>query len=413
MLKELFPRAHRRYSSLPILGSTLEDFVSFLVGAGYPQMPVRLHVRAARRIDALLQRRKCHSITDITRTDLRACAPPPGRARDDAAASAAVRLLERYLEKRGILVSDGPPSPTERMLAEYGDYLRQVRGLTELTVSQHITTTSQFIAHLDARGGLRHLSALTAQDIEDFMRLSGNRIGRGALQHVAARLRSFLRFLAARGEVPTGLDTHIDMPRIYRGEQLPRTLPWQTVRALLQAIDRSTPLGVRDFAMLLLIATYGLRSSEIVDLKLEHIEWRTRRLRVPQRKTASPLLLPLTDGVGDSLVDYLRNGRPPVPYREVFVRNRAPTGVLKPTAVSEVFQAWSRRSGLSIPFQGPHCMRHAYAVHLLRKGVSLKTIGDLLGHRSSESTCVYLRLAVDDLRTVPLGLPTPDSQEVQ
>ena len=78
-----------------------------------------------------------------------------------------------------------------------------------------------------------------------------------------------------------------------------------------------------------------------------------------------------------------------------------------------MFQAWSRRSGLSIPFQGPHCMRHAYAVHLLRKGVSLKTIGDLLGHRSSESTCVYLRLAVDDLRTVPLGLPTPDSQEVQ
>ena len=96
MLKELFPRAHRRYSSLPILGSTLEDFISFLIGAGYPQMPVRLHVRAARRIDALLQRRKCHSITDITRTDLRARAPPPGRARNDAAASAAVRLLERH-----------------------------------------------------------------------------------------------------------------------------------------------------------------------------------------------------------------------------------------------------------------------------------------------------------------------------
>ena len=99
------------------------------------------------------------------------------------------------------------------------------------------------------------------------------------------------------------------------------------------------------------------------------------------------------------------NCDPALGYRELFLRCRTPRGALRPTAVTEAFQAWSKRSGLAIPFQGPHCMRHSYAVHLLRSGLSLKTIGDLLGHRTLESTCVYLRLAVDDLRDVALSLP--------
>ena len=168
------------------------------------------------------------------------------------------------------------------------------------------------------------------------------------------------------------------------------------------------------------MATYGLRACEVVTLTLDDVEWRARRLRIPQRKTRGSLWLPLTDEVGTALLDYLRHGRhalnvrrqrvpfrggPPRSYRELFLRCRTPTGVLKPTAVTEAFQAWSKRSGLAIPFQGAHCVRHSYAVHLLRSGVSLKTIGDLLGHRTLESTCVYLRLAVDDLRDVALSLP--------
>jgi len=226
--------------------------------------------------------------------------------------------------------------------------------------------------------------------------------------------------LALRGEIPPGLETQIDTARVYRGEQLPRAFPWETVRALLTAIDRTTPMGLRDYAMFLLIATYGLRACEIVTLTLDDVEWRAARLRIPQRKTRSALWLPLTDEVGTALLDYLRHGRAaltvrrkrvpfqagtPHSYRELFLRHRTPIGVLKPTAIAEAFQAWSRRSGLAIPFQGVHCLRHSYALYLLRSGLSLKTIGDLLGHRTFESTCVYLRLAVDDLREVALDLP--------
>ena len=157
--------------------------------------------------------------------------------------------------------------------------------------------------------------------------------------------------------------------------------------------------------MFLLIATYGLRASEIVAICLEDIGWRQRTLHIHQRKTSSPLELPLTSEAASALVKHLKRTPPPAPYRRVFLRMRAPQGVLKPTAVTEAFQALVRKSELDIPFQGPHCLRHSYAVHLLKNGTPLKTIGDILGHRSAESTSMYLRLATSDLREVALDVP--------
>jgi site-specific recombinase XerD len=205
-----------------------------------------------------------------------------------------------------------------------------------------------------------------------------------------------------------GLDASIDTPRLYRGEQLPRAMTWDVVQAFLGAIDRSTPRGRRDYAMLLLLATYGLRVSEVAALRLDDIAWRTERIRVPRPKVSAPLVLPLTVEVGAALVDYVRHVRPKASDREVFLRLRAPIGPLVPTAVGEAFQRWKRRSGLPIGDHSAHCLRHSLAIHLLRQGTSIKAIGDLLGHRSIESTCVYLRLHVADLREAALDLPCED-----
>jgi integrase len=162
--------------------------------------------------------------------------------------------------------------------------------------------------------------------------------------------------------------------------------------------------------MFLLIATYGLRASEVVAISLDDIRWRHGSLRIHQRKTSSPLELPLTNEVSAALVKHLRRTPPPVPHRRVFLRMRAPIGILKPTAITEAFQALVRGSGLKIPFNGPHCLRHSFAVQLLKNGTPLKTIGDILGHRTAESTSVYLRLATGDLREV--SLPVPDQRLV-
>lgn len=403
MLTDLFPKGHARYSSLRLLGPILDGFARWLHQQGYPRIPLRCHVRTTRRLEAKLRRRGCRSLGDVTRDRLRACGPR--HSQTDANLASTVRLLERYLGQQGHFAPPGPPSRIESKLAAYELHLQRVRGLARKTIAQHRFTASQFLQHLSFERDPSRLAQLTASHVESFVQLTGQRLERASLQHTVAQLRAFLRYLVLLGEIHPGLDAQIDTPRVYRLEQLPRALPWETVQAFLRGIKRTTPLGRRDYAIFLLIATYGLRASEVVALKFEDIEWRAGRLRVAQRKTAAPLLLPLTDTVASSLLDYLRLGRPPSSCRELFVRHRAPAGVLKPTAVTEAFQAWSRRGGLKIPFQGPHSLRHSYAVRLLRQGTTLKTIGDLLGHRSAESTCVYLRLAVEDLREVALPLP--------
>ncbi len=393
MLLDLYPKVHRRYTSLPIIGSTLDGYGTWLLKKGYSTDRVCDHFRAARRLARQLEQRHVRSLTQLTRLQLRTCAPADSQ--EDPNLAALVRRLDQYFD-------------TELSL------------FPKSTRTYHRRTVTEFLTHLGYEKSPTCLTALTGRGLETFLCAVGPRQTRGSLQHVVSHLRGFLRFLASTGEIPPGLERQIDTPRVYRGEQLPRALPWETVRALLKAIDRTTPMGLRDYAMFLLIATYGLRACEVAALTLDDVEWRAARLRIPQRKTRSTLWLPLTDEVGTALLDYFRRGRaalavrrkrlpfqggPPRSYRELFLRHRTPIGVLKPTAITEAFQAWSKRSGLAIPFQGVHCLRHSYALYLLRSGLSLKTIGDLLGHRSFESTCVYLRLAVDDLREVALDLP--------
>jgi integrase/recombinase XerD len=406
MLKAVVPQVHRRYSSLRPLGSILDDFTDWLLQRGYRRSVIRDRLFAANRINRALRQRSCWTIDDITRQALRACMPIDSR--DDPKFASTLRSLERYFDERGLLNASGPPSQrvrSESLLQDYGLYLESVRGFVSSTISDHLVTASNFLDHLSYEANPSCLRDLTHKHLEAFIRVTVEGISRESLQHEIAHLRSFLRFLAGRGQAMTGLETQIDTPRVYKGERLPHSLPWDTVRAFLLSIDRTTSLGVRDYVIFLLMATYGLRCSEIVALKLDDIQWRTHRLLVFQRKTASHLVLPLTDPVGEALVDYLSRGRPKLPFREVFVRNRAPAGSLNAGAVSKSFAACVRRSGLPIPFMGPHCLRHSYAVHLLRQGVPLKTIGDVLGHKSAESTCVYLRLAVEDLRDVGLCLP--------
>src|SRR5580704_14915942 len=193
--------------------------------------------------------------------------------------------------------------------------------------------------------------------LESYITRTGKRLCRRSLQHEVSALRVFLRFLAMDRRVPAGLDSQIDTPRLYRLEQLPRALPWKTVSALLRSIDRTSAMGLRDYAMFLLIATYGLRISEVVAITVDDIHWRQSRLRIHQSKTSSPLELPLTNEVSTALVKHLKRTPPPPPYRRIFLRMRAPIGILKRTVVTDAFQAVVQKSGLRIPFQGPHCMR--------------------------------------------------------
>jgi integrase/recombinase XerD len=404
MLVELYPRVHRRFSSLPLLGSHVDDFIAWLREEGYPRVPICRRVQQLPRVDRALRRRGVRRVRGLAAALLVGLAPKGSQ--DGICFAATVRSLAKFFASRGLL---GPPPPktrSEKLVKAYQAHLVQVRGLAATTVTDHGSTAAEFLAFLRYEAHPRILQRLDSRRIDTFLTRMAPRFCREGLQHVVAHVRSFLRFLVGAGVIAAGLETAIDTPRTYRGERLPRSLSWETVQSFLAGIDRSTSMGRRDYAMFLLITTYGLRTSEVAALRLDDVEWRAGRLRVPRTKVATPIVLPLTKEVGAAMVEYLRRDRPRLSDREVFLRVRAPAGKLKPTAVTEAFQAWTRRSGLPIPFQGPHCLRHSLAVHLLRQGTSLKAIGDLLGHRSSEATCVYLRLHVDDLRDAALELPT-------
>ncbi len=215
----------------------------------------------------------------------------------------------------------------------------------------------------------------------------------------------YLKERHAQGALVRPLHLQIDTPRVYRGERLPRALPWAQVQTFIQSIDCSEPFGRRDFTLLYLAAAYGLRSKELVHLTLDDIDWVGGVLHIRQTKTRQTLQLPLTDEAAKVLIDYLRKARPKSSRRELFMRMRAPFIPLHPASVGDVLHHRLGCSGLDLPLFGMHVLRHSFATRLMQQGVSIKAIGDTLGHRDIESTSVYLRLDVDDLRGVALPAP--------
>jgi integrase len=214
-----------------------------------------------------------------------------------------------------------------------------------------------------------------------------------------------MRFLHRTGRIGIDLAPRILGPRLYAYESIPSALSAEQIARVLQSTckDRS-PMGYRDYAILRLLSTYGLRDGEITRLRLEDIDWRTERLSIRHSKTGANSQLPLMAEVGEALLNYLRRGRPKTDAREIFIRMRAPYRRLA-SLYSEIRQRLAAAGVKPQGKCGPHAFRHARAVSLLRASVSRKVIGDLLGHRSEAATLPYLKLATEDLRAIALEIP--------
>lgn len=405
MLASLRPKSYPRYLSLPILGPVVAEFAAWSRSRGYTRGTIRNQLKDVRLIEDYFQKKDFRCLDDLTQAALEK-AWRDYRHRSPSTAGT-IRQIECFLlETRSLEpLAVQPKSHTELELERFTEHLESVRGLEASTVAHHCAYLQRFLQFLGYEEAREALEVITPRDVERFIKSLEGSLNRYSLQHVIGYVRAFLRFEYETGTLSKPLHTMIDTPRIYRLERLPCHLPWETVRQLLHSIDRSDFSGLRDHAMLYLMAGYGLRSCEVVSLTLDDIDWRKSTLRIAQRKTRNQLSLPLTDAAGEVLIGYLKKRKQDLPYRELFLRVRAPSGTLKPTGVVEAFQHRVRRSGLTIAYQGPHCLRHSYAVHLLRQGASVKAIGDLLGHRDAESTCIYLRLATEDLRLVALPVP--------
>jgi integrase/recombinase XerD len=314
------------------------------------------------------------------------------------------RAYSRFLVAEGRLVRTVNKGLYDELCSAYNWHLRELRGLSLSARVHHAATIADFLTRALPEG--QELGALALDDVERYVALRGREVSRHSLQHVVAHVRSFLRFCYERGAVGSPLDC-IDTPRTYRGELPPQALPWHVVQALIRSIDLQSKAGRRDRCILHLMAHYGLRPSEVVSLHVDSIDWTSSLLRVMQCKTRSHIVLPLAPQTLRLLHGYLQHDRiaQGTLHPQLFLRARCPSGPLERYGVNDIFKKRVREANLDLPGGNVYRLRHTFAMRLLTRGVGVKAIGDLLGHRSMESTCAYLRLHVDMLRGVALEVP--------
>jgi site-specific recombinase XerD len=249
------------------------------------------------------------------------------------------------------------------------------------------------------------LSRLSASDVVRFVQRQAPRLHLKRAKLLTTALRSFLRYARYRGQVKRDLASAVPTVANWSMSSVPRAIPADAVRRLLASINRRTAIGRRDYAILLLLARLGLRASEVVRLKLEDIDWNAGSISV-QGKGDQRSILPLPADVGSAIATYLRRGRPRCSSRHVFLRSKAPIGGLRgPATIAYLVQRSLARTGIKAPTRGAHQFRHALATNMLHHGASLAEIGDVLRHRSLETTKIYTKVDLNSLRA--LALPWP------
>jgi len=297
----------------------------------------------------------------------------------------------------------------EALCGEFEQWLREWRGLARTSTVAYVDEARRFLSwYVATRVSVANLNDLGLSDIDGFLKGRCQPLRRVSRKNVTHNLRCFLRFLHATGHIERDLASGVISPTLYALESIPSALAPDQIAAVLASVRRDrSAAGLRDHAILTLLATYGLRAGEVTTLRLDDVDWRADRLWIRHTKTDARSCLPLVPAVGDALLDYLRHGRPAAAAREIFVHIKAPFSPL--ARGSSLYLMVRRRleaAGVKpAGKKGPHTFRHARAVSLLRGAVSTKAIGDLLGHRSVASTAPYLKLASDDLRAVALELP--------
>ncbi len=412
-LLQVRPYVHDRYRKLPIFGRFLDGFVPWAANRGYTIHSIHLQLDAVRHLDAWFRRRGHRTAKDLSEADVTAAHHTFAKRRRDPRYAWGLRGFVSYLRANGWLKA-APPQPLtrcEREVNRFVEHLGKDRGAADSTCEGSRRRIRHFLDFLGLNRDERALQDLTLALVDRYLRSVADRYQRKTMQHVVGSVRGFLRFQFMRRVIRAPLHLQIDTVRARHDETLPQPVKWSELQELLGRIDRSTPLGLRDYAVLVLAATYGLRASDVANLTFDAVDWRQRQIRLVQCKTRQPLVLPLTDEVGTALADYIRQARPDSSSRHIFLRWRAPVEPLSLPGMSHTLRRASRSTGVKLDAVGFRCLRHAVALRLLRQGTSLKGIGDILGHRSPVSTSTYLRLDVEDLRQVALPVPTTTGNE--
>ena len=291
------------------------------------------------------------------------------------------------------------PRPFAGLVDDFARWMTQERGLSAQTIQNRRWHVERFLSWLDERG--LHLVDLKLGDVDAFFEaLHAKGLSRVTIKIYANGVRAFLRHAERRAWCPPGLADLLPGPRIYRHHGLPVGPSWDEVSKLIESTASDEPADIRDRAIIMLFAVYGLRAGEVADLRLEDIDWEQDRLTVPRSKQRRRQVYPLVPSVGQAILRYLRDVRPRCSLRQVFLKVLAPIGPMTSRSLYRIVANHLKRLGIDAAHHGPHALRHACAGRLLSEGLSLKEIGDHLGHRSLDSTRIYAKVDLNGLREV-------------
>ncbi len=295
------------------------------------------------------------------------------------------------------------PSPSEQLTRAYERFLLEERNLVPQTVAHRRLVASRFLSEKFG-GGPLNLSKLRAPDVTAFVQRHAHDHGPSDARHLVAGMRPFLRYLHYKGLIDTDLSLAVPTVARWSLSTLPKHLSAAQVRQVLRHCDRSTPLGRRNYAILLLLARLGLRAGEVVRLNLEDIDWENGLITVCGKGKWAQL--PMPADVARAIARYLRRDRPRCACRRLFIRDYAPIGgFFGAGAIASIVKRALAKAGVESARKGAHLLRHSLATDMLRKGASLDEIGEVLRHRSPDTTAIYAKVDLDSLRT--LALPWP------
>ncbi len=288
-----------------------------------------------------------------------------------------------------------------KLLSEYLDFLRNHRGLTENTIRFRRNDIASFLKSLGFHNELEGIGKISVREIHDYVLKTAKLMTRPSQKHLVTSIRNFLKFCHFKGYVHQDLTEAVPVIVTRKLGSIPRSIPWESVEKLLAIPNRKTHGGRRNYAVLQLLATYGVRIGQVTNLQLQDINWREGSIHFQPSKWGNPLCFPLYPKVADALLAYIRETRGKSPYPEVFltVDNQMP---LRAVALSVSMQRCFRSAGIKA---SAHAIRHAFATRLMEHEIPIKTISDVLGHKSISTTFIYTKIDLKHLRLVAREWP--------
>lgn len=389
------------------LGDQVDGFVEALRARGYARASIGAKLLVLSHLTGWLERRGLVA-HDLDRDRIRQFLRWHRRRHQVfRGVEATTAQLLCHLQTTGVLplaLVAKPLGAAAEAEERYATYLREERGLARATLANYIPLVHQFLVDRFGKG-LVELGQLRADDAPQFVRRHASAMSPGRAKLLVTALRSFLRFLHLRGETATDLAPSVPTVADWRLAKLPKFIPVNDVHRLLRACDRRTATGRRDYAVMLLLARLGLRACEVVSMTLDDINWDGGEVTI-RGKGGRHDHLPMPDDVGKALVEYLRRDRCRCNSRRVFLCLSAPRrGFSSSVAICTLVRRAIDRAGLVTPTKGAHLLRHSLATDLLRRGASLAEIGELLRHRSPETTALYAKVDFASLREIAQPWP--------